>query len=357
MKTLVMATERERMKIGVISVTKAGDIIADKLKSYYDIDFYSKNNTENFNLKKITKYLMEKYKAIIFISSTGIAVRAAADFIKSKDIDPAVVVVDSSSKFVISLLSGHLGGANELTAKIASKLGAIPVITTATDNMGICAPDLIARENDLVIDNLKDAKSISSLLVNGSKVAFIDDRKIIDCPKGYNQIKNCKKIQDVDGIVVVTDRDNISYEFIRDVESLKLIRRDIVIGVGCRKNYDKDKMKNIILDVLKQNNIDKRSVKTITTVDIKRHEAAILSLRDYLNCDLKIWSREDIRKVQNRFSGSDFVEKTIGVRSVCEPCTYLSGGEKLTGKIKSDGMTVCIGKLRKCKLLNAEREC
>jgi cobalt-precorrin 5A hydrolase len=151
------------MKTAVISVTKAGDDIAEQLKNKLDIDLYSKENVKEFSLRQVTKKVMEEYKAVVFISSTGIAVRAIAEFIKTKDKDPAVLVIDSSGKFVISLLSGHLGGANELTLEISELLNSTPVITTATDNMGVTAPDMIAKDNELVIDSLKDAKDIAAL--------------------------------------------------------------------------------------------------------------------------------------------------------------------------------------------------
>lgn len=112
MKILPICSERQKMKIAVISVTTAGDKISDKIKKHFPIDLYSKNNMEGFKLKDAAETAMSNYKAVVFISSTGIAVRAIASFIKSKDKDPAVVVIDSSCKFIISLLSGHLGGAD-----------------------------------------------------------------------------------------------------------------------------------------------------------------------------------------------------------------------------------------------------
>ncbi|OFI06707.1 cobalamin biosynthesis protein CbiG [Clostridium acetireducens DSM 10703] len=322
------------MKIAVISVTNRGDALAEKLKEIYEVDFYSKNILENFNIYSVAGKSMKNYKTIVFISSTGIAVRAISGFIKSKAKDPAVIVIDSSGKFVISLLSGHLGGANEETLKIAKHLKSIPVITTATDNIGIKAPDIIAKENNLVIDNFKAAKDIAALLVAGEKVAFKDFRGIIEIPKGY--IENQKEAK---GIVYVTNELNN----LEGMKALKLIRKDIVIGIGCRKNYDSETMKNNVLKILEQYNIDKRAIKNIATVEIKKHEKAILDLVKYLNCDLKIFTIEEIKNIQDKFQGSAFVEKTIGVKGVCEPVVELSGGKLITDKIKVQGMTIALG--------------
>ena len=214
MVVLLICLDKVKMKTAVISVTKAGDIIAAKLKDKFDIDLYSKETIEIFNIRQVAKKAMEEYKAVIFISSTGIAVRAISDYIKGKDKDPAVLVIDSSGKFVISLLSGHLGGANELTIKVSEILNSTPVITTATDNMGIVAPDMIAKNNDLVIDSLKDAKVIAALLVDSKKVGFVDFKSKISIPNGY--IDNLK---DVEGVVYVTHNldDNINNNSLDDL--------------------------------------------------------------------------------------------------------------------------------------------
>jgi Cobalamin biosynthesis protein CbiG len=283
------------MRIGIVSVTDSGDIMAEKLKKYYDAHIYSKKAVKDFNLKNISEYVMHNYKAIVFISSTGIAVRAISNFIKSKDIDPAVVVIDSCGRFVISLLSGHLGGANEITREIACKINAIPVITTATDNIGVTAPDVLAKKHNLIIDSLKSAKDISALLVNGEKVGFKDERNIIQCPKGY-----VEKSRDQRGIVIITHRDEIS-GIDNKIKLLKLIRKDIVLGIGCRKNFSPKIMKDTVLSILKSENIDSRAVAAVSTVDIKQYEPAIIYLKDYFKCDFNIFTREKSRQYNISF--------------------------------------------------------
>lgn len=334
----LICLEREMMKAAIVSVTKSGDEIAQRISTKLDIDLYSKEHIEDFNLKEITKKLMKEYKAIIFISSTGIAVRAICEYIVGKDKDPAIIVVDSSGKFVISLLSGHLGGANALTTEVAEILNSIPVITTATDNLGVVAPDVLAKQNGLIIDSLKDAKHIAALLVDKKKVGFVDLKNQINLPKGYTE-----NFLEAEGLVYIT------HNLIDDISSkkfnLKLIRKDIVLGIGCRKNYNAEEMRLNVYSLLKKLNIDERAVKAIATVEIKRHEQAILELRKHLDCELKIFSIEEIKAIQQKFKGSDFVEKTIGVRAVCEPCVELLGGKLITEKIKINGMTICIGEL------------
>ena len=328
------------MKTAIIIFNKQGEAVAEKFKSITNGDLYIKSDYEKYSTTELTGKLMEEYNALIFISSTGIAVRAISPFIKSKDKDPAVVVIDILGKYVISLLSGHLGGANELTLKVAELIKAEPIITTATDNLGLVAPDTIARENNLVIDDLKTAKVIAALLVEGKKVAFLDEENKIKIPKGYSG-----NLEEAHGIVYITNGASSSLSFKQTEQTkLKLIRKNIILGIGCRKDYALEKMRNIVLQKLEEHNIDRRAVKLIATVEVKKNEKAILELAELLKADLKIASIEDIKKIQGKFKGSDFVEKNIGVRAVCEPCVEIAGGRLLTEKISCEGMTICIGR-------------
>ena len=182
---------------------------------------------ENFKLKDITEDAFKISESIIFISSTGIAVRAVSSFIVSKDVDPGVVVVDLSSKYAISLLSGHLGGSNELTLEVSRILNCNPIITTATDTMNIKAPDIIAKKHNLVIDDLKKAKYIAALLVDGKEVGIKDEYEIIDITKGYKKLSKLEE-----NSMWITNKINYEDTELDSNKVLKLIRKDIVIGIG-----------------------------------------------------------------------------------------------------------------------------
>lgn len=323
------------METAAISVTLQGDEIAGRLKEKgLDIHLFSKCQMDDFNLKRATEEAFKEYKQIVFIASTGIAARAIAPFIKSKDADPAVVVVDASGKFAISLLSGHLGGANQLAEEIAGMLKAQPVITTATDTIGVVAPDVIAKKYGLVIDDLKSAKHMAALLVKGEKVAFEDEQGEIPLPEGY-----VDEATEASGIVKVTSKAKHPGS-----NELKLVRKNIVLGIGCRKDFDSLSMRENVLQVLQDMDIDKRAVRSICTVSVKKDEKCIRELAEFLNCSLNIYSVEEIREIQDEFQGSSFVEKTIGVKAVCEPCVVLGGAQVIQKKMKLNGMTLSIGK-------------
>lgn len=318
--------------ISIISVTEKGDEIAYKLKENFDSDIYLKSKLKDFKLDNVTKECFKKYKAIVFLSSTGIAVRAISKYLKGKDVDPAVIVVDVCNNFTISLVSGHLGGANKLTYEISNVLGNIPVITTATDNMDLIAPDILAKNNNLIIEDLKKAKVIAGRLVNKETVYFKDDENKIDCPKGYIETEDVK-----DNIVWITnslkEKDNV----------LKLIRKNIILGIGCRKDTDSKKLSDFVRNVLLENNLDKRSVKLIASIDVKKNEKAILDLAKELNSKLKFYTKEEIMTVEEKYEGSSFVKATVGVSCVSEPVVDLSGGEIIIEKIKNNGMTLTVG--------------
>lgn len=330
------------MKIALISINKYGDIIANKIKNKLAIEVFRKDKNQKFNIKELSRKLMIEYDAVVFVSSTGIAVRSIAEFIKNKTKDPAVIVIDILGKYVISLLSGHIGRANELSLKIADILGAEPIITTATDNLKIEAPDVVASKNGFIIDNMELEKEMAALLVEGKKVAFIDEDKIIKTPKGYSE-----SMDNVQGVIYITNKLNMRPNKCH-LKELKLIRKNIVLGIGCRKNYNVEKMQNAVLKKLEDFNIDKRAVKRIVSIDLKKDETAIKELCKNLKAEFITYSKYDIKKVEAEFSGSAFVYKTIGVKSVCEPCVKLSNAKFISRKMKLDGMTLCIGKLLEC---------
>lgn len=296
---------------------------------------------ENFKLKDVAEKAFKNSDKIVFISSTGIAVRAMAELIKSKDRDPGVVVVDLSSKYAISLLSGHLGGGNELTLEVSRILGCQPVITTATDTMNIVAPDIIAKKHNLIIDDLKKAKYIASLLVDGKEVGIRDDYNITEITKGYKKLS----ILEEDSIWI-TDKLIYKDKELDYSKILKLIKRDIVIGIGCRRGTSYEKIKEFLDYTLKKYNYDLKAVNKIVSVDIKKNEDGIIKLSEMINCPFETFKIEEIKKVEDKYEKSEFVFKTLGVYSVCEPCVDLCGAEVIVSKIKYDGMTLAIGKLK-----------
>lgn len=313
--------------------------------------FITEKNTyvygENFKLNDITKEVMKNSKGIIFISSAGIAVRAIAQFLQGKDKDPGVVVVDLCAKYAINILSGHLGGGNELTLKVSEILNAIPIITTASDNLGITAPDIIAKENNLIIEDLKKAKYIATLLVDNKTIGVKDDYGMIKINKGYEKVQELKE-----NCIWITNKlkeplsEKNTYQNLDYSKILRLINKDLVLGIGCKRGTTYEKLYNFISNSLLQFNLDIRAVAAIVSIDIKENEEGIIKLSEKINCPFKTFSKEEIKTVQCKYDKSEFVLKTLGVTGVCEPCVDLMGAHVIISKIKHDGMTLAIGAVK-----------
>ena len=327
------------MKLAFWTVTKGAGNIAkkfkEKLKEHlkdYDIDVFTlkKYDVENtIQIEDFTTNINEKfsqYDGHIFIMASGIVIRKIANLIGTKDKDPAVLLIDEGKHFVISLLSGHLGGAYELTDSLANILKLVPVITTSSDVTGKIAVDTISQKLNAELEDLKSAKDVTSLIVNGQKVNILLPKNVKITDKNS-----------ADGFILVSNRKNIEYT--------RIYPKNLILGIGCKKDTKAEDILFAIEDCLDKNNLDIKSVKKIATVDVKENEQGLINAAKFLNLDLEIVSRDEIKKVQNQFEGSDFVEKTIGVRAVSEPVALLSSagnGKFLVMKEIYNGITISI---------------
>ncbi|WP_238948480.1 cobalt-precorrin 5A hydrolase [Clostridium sp. YIM B02569] len=350
--------------ISIICPSPKGKEIALKLKESFNGRLYIKENNpsqdqinnwkseintfayaEDFSLKTITKEAMNNSEGIIFISSTGIAVRAIAPFLEGKDKDPGIVVVDLSCKYAINILSGHLGGGNELTYKVSEILNSMPIITTASDNLGLIAPDILAKENNLIIEDLKKAKYMAALLIDKKIIGIKDDYNIIKISNGYEKIQ-CLREDCIWITHCLKSSNNEDVEKTDYSRILRLIKKDIVLGIGCRKGTTYEKLYDFVNANLIKYNLDIRAVSCIVSVDIKANEEGIIKLAKKINCPFKTFSKDEIKTVQDKYDKSEFVFKTLGITGVCEPSVDLAGAEVIISKIKHEGMTLAIGVLK-----------
>ncbi|WP_022819588.1 cobalt-precorrin 5A hydrolase [Fusobacterium russii] len=302
---------------------KLNDIIADtftlkkfEISDTLQIDDFTAEITEKFNL----------YEGHIFIMASGIVIRKISSLLKSKDIDPAVLLIDEGKHFVISLLSGHLGGANELTQKVAEILNLVPIITTSSDITGKIAVDSIAQKLNAELEDLKSAKDVTSLIVDGKKVNILFPKNVKISENGNSE-----------GIVLVSNR--------KKVEITKICPKNIILGIGCKKDIKAEHILEAIEDIMNKYNLDIKAIKHIATVDIKENEEGLIKAAEFLEVELKIISREEIKKVESMFEGSDFVQTNIGVRAVSEPVAFLSSsqnGRFIAMKEKYNGITISI---------------
>ncbi len=332
------------MKIAILSFTTKAKDLASKIvklnKNGYTFESIT-NKEYNGGIKSFLKTNWNNYDAFIFISATGIAVRYIKDYIEDKTKDPAILVIDDLGRYVISLLSGHLGGANMLSEIISKEIKAESIVTTATDGRGIEAPDIFAKKHNYFIEDMKKLKDVTASMVEGKNVGFISEEAPVI---NYNNIKvfhNIDQVSDVEGLIIVSSK-VIDIELSIPVAFLR--PKNINIGIGCRKGVESDKIIGAIEACLKDLKLSSKSIRALGTVEIKKDEIGIIEAAKHYDVDMVIFTIDEISKVDHMFSKSDFVKKTIGVYSVSEPAAFLLGGKLILEKSKHDGITVSISK-------------
>ena len=344
----------EDKKIAILSISKNGKILGLKIKkkiSKAHLYYVKKDVVEdednviyiNKKLKEFVPKIFGEYDYIIFIMASGIVVRTIAPLIKNKFSDPAILVSDEKGKNIISLLSGHMGGANEMTLYISNLLNSNPVITTATDVNNKSSLDMIAKKlNAHIYDFRNKLLKINSMLVNDEVVnLFIDGDYDIDT-RGFNICKR-DEINNLDEVVVISNKKNLN---LINNNILKVVPKNIVIGIGCRKNMDKEYMINSLSDFLHKQNIDINSIKEIGSIDVKKNEEALINLSIYLNVPFKTFTADEISKVEHLYEKSDWVKQNVGVHSVAEPVAHLlSDGNLIIKKHKYNGITFSVGRI------------
>lgn len=260
--------------------------------------------------------------------------RSIAPFVQSKKTDPAVLVTDEQGRHVISLLSGHMGGANALTRLTAELLGALPVITTATDLNGKFAVDAFAAGRGMYMDSMILAKETAAALVAGDTVGMRSAFPVFGpVPEELDQ-KGMPEI----GFII-----DIKREHIFD-KTLHLVPRATVLGIGCRKGAGEAHLRDTVLRVLEEYRVFPESVCRIASVDLKKQEQGILALADRMGVPFETFSAEELGQVQSEelSADSDFVRAAAGIGNVCERAALKGAGVKklLIPKTAREGVTV-----------------
>ena len=306
------------------------------------------------DLRAWTALAWEASDALLFVGAAGIAVRAIAPHVASKANDPAVVVIDEAGRFAVPLLSGHLGGANELAQTVARAAGAIPVITTATDVRGVWAVDTWARCAGLAVSNPEAIKRVSARLLSGGRVALYSDMPISGQPPEGVDIASDRARAD---IVVSPFAGANAGASVRAAETtgvraqapapepLRLVVPCIVAGIGCRRGACAEAIEEAFLLACGQAGISPSAVREAATIDVKAHEEGLLAFCRARNIPLATYSAEELSQVEGSVSPSDFVRATVGVDNVCERAALADGGKLIFPKLAHGGVTVAFSKV------------
>ena len=296
------------------------------------------------SLKEWTKSAFQTANAIVFVGASGIAVRSIAPFIKDKANDPAVLVMDEGGRFVISLLSGHLGGANALAGEIAHFIGAQPIITTATDQYDLLAVDSFSKKNGLKICDMNMAKQVSAALLEGKRVGFFSQFPFFHLPNEFENMNQGKKSRtwkqpDI-GVVISVYQNQKLYR-----NTLLLVPKVLHLGIGCKKNTSAQTIDELCTYGLLQSGISPHAIKSVATIHIKASEKGLLEFCKNRNIFLQTYTVKELQDVIGDFSSSAFVMAQTGVDNVCERAAVLAageGGRLILGKTAKNGVTLAI---------------
>ena len=353
--------------------------LAKKLENISGAEIITKVKCEalpEVSMKETVKACVDAYfeqvDAIVFVTASGIAVRSVAEHLTHKSKDPAIVCMDECGKHVISLVSGHAGGANALTQMLADVMWATPVITTATDVEGRFSVDDYARKHNLVVTDWAKAKAISAeVLVTGVEPVRIEEpavtqeeekgaceirkelkstgidgcenevdgcgNKIDGCENEVdgcgNRIDGCENRIDgcenkVDGCenrvdvkrlqigshqVIITPKDVPV-----DAQTLQLIPRCIVAGVGCKKGTPVDKIEHAVQEAFAKAGLRMEALCAVASINLKKEEAGLLEFCETRNVPFETYAAEELQAVPGTYSASEFVSGVTGVDNVCE---------------------------------------
>ena len=347
------------MNTAYFYLTDEGGKLAHKLAAAHPGDIYNK---ENF--KENLRAGFGRYDSLVCIMATGIVVRILAPLIVHKTSDPAVVVLDQKGKYAISLLSGHLGGANDLAREMAVISDGEAVITTATDVAGELSFDTFEKKHDMAIENIGQLKHISGALLSGKKVNVFTDKNAAEL---YPELAKEQKrgmiailplseffktyaIESNIPAVVIDERLFVSNSTVPQAAPVLYLRpRTICAGIGCKRNMEQKPIEEALLQTLKEEGIHPFSLKCIATIPLKSDEPGIIGTAANLNVPLQIIPTEEIENLdisQLGIQTSEFVASQTGVLSVSTACSYLasSKGTILRDKAKYKGITIALSK-------------
>lgn len=300
---------------------------------------FAKTSFVETSLNEWAKVQMEERNALLFIGACGIAVRAIAPYLTDKLHDSPVLVMDERGEYVIPILSGHMGGANELACYLSEKTGAVPVITTATDIYDKFAIDLFAKENDLYIVNKEGIANVSAKVLAGEEITVsiepgYDDRIPVEmCRVSY------PPVQHVD--ILITSKDDV-----HDAAIL-LKPKEFAIGLGCKKGKSAGEIEDFIMRKLQEYGVSTMQIFALSSISIKSEERGIIRWCRKERIPFLTYTAEELQAVEGKIKKSSFVQEHVGVDNVCERAALRACGESgqlICAKYAENGMTFALAK-------------
>ncbi len=315
----------------IFYITERGQALAKRIASFF-ID----SEVLKFDVS-LPKKQWEKRNAFIFIMATGIVVRTIAPLLKDKKTDPAVVVLDEKGQYAVSLVSGHLGGANRLARQVASLLDAEAVITTASDINNLPSIDLWAKNNRLNIENWDALSRVATRLINEETIRVYSETEIT-LPEAFAREHDPRR---ADILITKKQRTETCASCVKD--QLYLRPQNIVVGIGCNSGTQAQEIEDAVKSVLLEHNLSFLAVHSIATIDKKASEPGLRDFADKYNLAIVSFSADELNQVRG-IEKSEAVFRATGANAVAEPSALLASkmAKPLVPKQKSGNVTVAV---------------
>ena len=288
-----------------------------------------------------------QYRGHVLVCATGMAIRCLAPLLRHKAQDPAVVVLDQQGRYAVSLLSGHLGGANDLARQVAGLLGGQAVITTATDNLGLPSLELEARRLGLALENLGALAGVSGALVDGRPVPLCDPEGWLEPvatqhPQCFTPVTS-ERAQGMRGEPLVW----VSWQSAPPAKSWLVLRpRCLALGMGCNRDTSAHELEDLARAALEKAGAALGSLKSLASAEAKRQEPGLLAAAGRLGVKPVFYAHEVLARVEVP-NPSPAALACLGTASVCEAAALLATdhGELILPKIKSNNATAAVAKI------------
>lgn len=319
------------MRVELIAFTARGNALAERLaKALTGAGCPAACTRDGLRVEEWAARAFGRSEALVFVGAAGIAVRAIAPCLHHKSTDPAVVVVDEAGRYAVPILSGHLGGANDLARRIAGLTGAEAVVTTATDVNGVFAADQWARRQGLLVPWPNRILGVSSRLLAGEEVSLWS-RWPVSGPRPAGLLWEER------------DRADIVVDWIPPrPEVLWLCPRTLRAGVGCRRGTSEKVIRTLFDQTMEGLGLPARAVGAVCSIDLKADELGLLAFSRSLGLPLTVYPAGQLARVEGSVSPSHFVAQVTGVDNVCERAALAEGGVLLKSKTVQDGVTLAL---------------
>jgi cobalt-precorrin 5A hydrolase len=273
------------------------------------------------------------YDGFVFVMAAGIVVRTIARLVTDKRSDPCVVVCDELGRFAVSLLSGHLGGGNELARRVAEVTGGQPVITTASDTLGLTALDLWMREKGLAAERDSDVTRLSGILVNRGSLRVFSDTVLPELPPDLELVADMAEAD-----CIVSSRTNWNQP-----DALFLRPKNLVIGIGCNRGTAREQIEAAVVSTLEGSRLSPLSLHSLASIDLKADEEGLLAYARLRGLSILFFPSEALNRVEG-VARSAAVFRATGAHGVAEPAALLAArrGRLIVPKIKYRDVTIAI---------------